>query len=405
MAEHGRTDSAPRRQSLLWVTAIEPAFDAGGGGQIRQAHLIEALNESFDVSLLLAGRLTDARIRALVGSVTEVAATVHADPASRLRRRMRDLRWQVIERQADEVARQRAVRRALAASGVLTRPFDVVCVEYLGLAGLLPASRQGTWVLTLHNLPSQMARHNAAIAPGARQRLMLALEERNARRLESWAAQAYDLVVAVSQEDADALPAGAAVVPNGVDIGRFAPVPVPSDPRVVFTGALHTLPNRDGIEWFCRDVWPRVRHRIPGAVLDVVGARPPDSVTALGGRDGVTVHRDVPDVVPFLAAARVAVVPLRIGSGSRLKALEAMAAARPTVGTTIGLGGLDFEAGRDALVADDAPGFAEAVVSCLSDDALAGSLSRRGRSLAETRYAWSTIGRAYAELLAQRAGG
>jgi glycosyltransferase involved in cell wall biosynthesis len=100
----------------------------------------------------------------------------------------------------------------------------------------------------------------------------------------------------------------------------------------------------------------------------------------------------------------VAVVPLRIGSGSRLKALEAMAAGRPVVGTTIGLGGLDLLHGRDALVADRPVQLAEAIVRCLEDRALAARLAASGRRLVEQRYSWSRIGADYAALLEARAG-
>jgi len=389
---------------LLWVTPIEPRFEAGGGGEIRQAHLIAALAERFEVHLLLAGRLTDERVQSLLGSVREVPASPAVDPPGRMRRRLRDIRWEILQRSSDEVARQRGLRRALSAAIASGPPAELVCVEYVGLAPLIPRAHRGFWSLTLHNLPSQMARHNAAIAPGRRQRFMLGFEERNSRRVEHWALRAYDLVVAVSPEDAAALPAGAVVVPNGVETTRLSPTPLPCAPRVVFTGALHTLPNRDGIAWFCREVWPAVRERIPEAELSVVGARPPDEILALAELEGVSVHPDVPDVAPFLEAARVAVVPLRIGSGSRLKALEAMAAARPVVGTRIGLGGLEAELDRDALAADEPGAFAEALARCLTDDALARRLASNGRRLVEERYSWRRIGAGYASLLADRAG-
>lgn len=391
-------------KQILWVTAIAPCFDAGGGGEIRQAHLIDALADRFEVRLLLAGRLGDERVRARLSSVQEVAVEPAADLSQRMRRRLRDLRWQVVERQSDEVARHKRTRRALrgAMADEASQP-DIVCVEYVGLAPLLPRRRRGVWALTLHNLTSEMARHSASIAPGPRQRMMLALEARNSQRIERWAVGAYDLVVTPSPDDAALLPAGVAVVPNGVDTDRFRPSRPPDTRCIVFTGALHTLPNRDGIGWFCTDVWPVIRSQIPDVTLDVVGARPPAEILALGRHEGITVHADVPDVLPFLKRARVAVIPLRIGTGSRLKALEAMAAGRPVVGTAIGVGGLDARPGRDVLIEDDAAAFAAAVVRCLSDEALAAQLGANGRRLVEGRYSWTQIGEGYAALLEQRA--
>jgi glycosyltransferase involved in cell wall biosynthesis len=388
---------------VLWVTALPPSFNAGGGGEIRQAHLLAALADRFEVSLLLAGRLSDERLRSRLRSVEEVPLSLDPDPRNRWRRRVRDIHWEVVQRRSDEIARHTKIRRALAPLTKVSPAPDIVCVEYIGLAPILPRRPRGLWTLTLHNLTSVMARHGAVIAPGRRQRMMLALEARNARRIEHWAVRAYDLVAVPSAEDAAVLPPGVVVVPNGVDADRFRPSPLPAAPRVLFTGALHTLPNRDGIRWFCAEVWPLIRDRVPEAVLDIVGAGPRAEVLALADVDGVAVHPDVPDVLPFFERARVAVVPLRIGTGSRLKALEAMAAGRPVVGTTIGVGGLEAVDGRELLVADQAPGFADAVVRCFADGELTRGLVERARALVERRYCWSQIGADYADLLEARA--
>lgn len=167
----------------------------------------------------------------------------------------------------------------------------------------------------------------------------------------------------------------------------------------MFTGALHTLPNRDGIVWFCSEIWPRIRAQVPEARLDIVGSRPPRNVASLDQLDGVAVHADVPAVPPFLGRARVAVVPLRIGSGSRLKVLEALAAGRPVVGTTIGVEGLEAVAGRHLLVEDEPEAFARAVVMLLTGDDQAQALARSGRELIDASYSWPQIGRRYADLL------
>jgi glycosyltransferase involved in cell wall biosynthesis len=223
-----------------------------------------------------------------------------------------------------------------------------------------------------------------------------------ARRWEQRIASQFDQLIVVSEDDADTLGGSntqVLIIPNGVDVGQYRPAPLPAAPRIVFTGALYTLPNRDGIRWFCEEVLPLIQVAHPEVELDIVGSRPNPIVTALGSIPGVSVHADVPQISSYLDAARVVIVPIRVGSGTRLKALEGMAAGRPIVGTTIGLGGLDLVDGRHALFADDAPAFAKAVGAVLSDDRLASSLAAEGRSLVERTYAWPSIGERFVDAL------
>ena len=386
--------------TAAWVTPFPPDR-SGGGGQIREAHLLLGLAGRAAVHLICPGPVVDPAVRAAVTTLTEVEPpeTVWQDRHPWLRRagsaaalvgsrQPREVRW---------FGRYRPVLTA-ALQGVTA---DVVLVEPVGLAPLLPPSRQGRWVLTFHNLPSRMAAQEAAVQGSPARRTVLRRDAAIAAAFERRAAAAFDAVVTCTAADAAALgdPATVLVVPNGVDLGRFRPRPQVAEPRIVFTGALYTAPNIDGSQWFCREVLPRIRRELPEARVDVVGARPTRQVRALDGLPGVSVHADVTDVGPFLEAARVAVVPLRIGSGSRLKALEALAAGRAVVGTTIGLEGLDLRSGHDVLVADDAAGFAAATVRVLGDGALAASLAEAGRATVEARFDWSRIATRFTDLV------
>ena len=391
---------------VLWVTPFAPDHD-GAGAHIRQAHLLDALTSRADVHLVVPGQLTDGRVREAVASVREVDVPA-PDPGrhGRALRRLRDLRVAALSRQPRQVDVFRQVQRRLLAAAHEIGHVDVAVVEFSSLAPILPRLRAASKVLTFHYVDSDMSAHEARIAPGARQRWLFEVDVRRARRFEGWALRHCDLAIAVSDEDAAALGGhGAgivAVVPNGVDVDRFRFRPLPAAPRLVFTGALYTPANIDGATRFCAEVLPLVREAVPEVELAVVGARPVPSVAALGHLPGVTVHADVPSTLPFLHDARVALVPLRIGSGSRLKALEAMAAGRPVVGTTIGLGGLAYQAGTHALVADDPAGLAEATVRLLRDDALAERLAAAARTLVEDRYRWDRIGEDFADLVVGR---
>lgn len=380
--------------TLTWVT-LEPPDRSRGGGSIREAHLLSAVASRAETHLITVGALGDASVRSTLASVTELTPRVTSPPAWRPHRQARDLWRALAVRQPAEVVDLRRtvedIRRVLVDGRT-----DVVCIEHHGLAHLLPPEHRSRWTLTFPHVPSVVAGHAAAIASSGRQRWLLERERAAARRLERWIADRYDVVVAVAEDDAAALPGQVVVAPNGVDVDAFTPAPLPTEPRVVFTGSLAYLPNVDGIRWFCDDVVPGLRDLAPSFELEVVGREPTPEVRALDALANVRVVGAVPDIAAHLHRARVAVVPLRIGSGTRLKALEAMAAGRPVVGTSIGLAGLGLRDGEHALFADDAPSLTRAIARVLDDDALAARLAENGRRVAVERFGWDVIGAAFA---------
>ena len=387
---------------LLWVTEEAPDRNLGGGN-IRQAHLLDALGQAFDTTVLMAGPLGDSRTRAAVSRVIEVPRPDPSRPKRRSARRLVDLRLALFGRQPRDVWEMRRVRatlrRALRAADA-AGSYDLVVVTHQGLMGMLPPRRTSRWVAHFHHVAADRARQTAATAAGGRQRWLYQRDAHHAARFERWAVAAYDAVVACSEYDALALTgperASAAgpvfVAPNGVDSARFTPTPLPGEPRVVLTATLDYLPNVDGVQWFVSDVLPRVRQQVPGVVFDIVGRHPTPDVIALGSPGAIEVHADVADVAPFLARARVAVVPLRMGTGTRLKALEALAAGRPLVGTSIGLDGLGLVDGIHARIANRPDAMADAVIGLLHDDGPAEAMAAAGRSLVEQHHRWDVIG-------------
>jgi glycosyltransferase involved in cell wall biosynthesis len=363
-----------------------------GGGSIRQAHLIQTLAEHAQVHLVAPGPIADGETRAAAARITELDWRPPSIPPASLRR-TRDA-WRSLARRAPgEVLDNAGLRRAMLPL-VRAAAADVVCVEHHALAPLLRARRTGRWAVTFHNVPSRTFSQAAAAAEG-RQRWLWTREAAKSARLEAWASRAFDVVMAVSDDDAAALPGRQTVVPNGVDVESFVPTPLPAAPALVFTGTLGYLPNHDGLLWFCEAVFPRVRRAVPTATFDIVGRLPRPEVTALGTLPGVRVHTDVPAIQPYLERARVAVVPLRLGSGTRLKALEALAAGRPVVGTSVGLGGLGLRPGVHAEIADDDEAMAAAIVDLLVNGERAERLARAGRALVEDRYRWEVVADRY----------
>lgn len=183
---------------------------------------------------------------------------------------------------------------------------------------------------------------------------------------------------------------------NGVDPGDAAedaavasPYPADGAPRIVFTGAMDYRPNIDAVRWFATEVLPRVRAGTPDAGFWIVGARPARAVERLAELPGVMVTGRVAEIRPYLVHAEVAVAPLRIARGLQNKVLEAMAAGRPVVATSQAFEGLEAVPGRDLLVADDAPAFAQAVSRLLVQPGTRRRLGARAALTVRERYRWS----------------
>jgi glycosyltransferase involved in cell wall biosynthesis len=198
------------------------------------------------------------------------------------------------------------------------------------------------------------------------------------------------------------------VVPNAVDLEFFKPSPqdpAPDGQTVLFFGAINYYPNQDGILFFLQEVWPRIEKTHPRARLKIVGHKPPPAILAARG-PRVEITGFVEDLRPHLSAAAALIVPLRIGSGTRLKIVEGMAMAKACVSTTLGAEGLDVAHERELLIADDAAGFAAQVGRLLDDPQLASRLGAAARSLVQGRYGWEAaaveLERFYQRLVEQR---
>ncbi len=293
------------------------------------------------------------------------------------------------------VYRAPELQRALAEM-VRGECFDVVQFEFAQMAvHTLPGgARRPVAVLDEHNIEYDVVRRTAGADVGPVRRLYSALDWRKLRREERAAWKRFDGCVLTSARDRDVLWEEAAgvtscVVPNGVDVDEFAPDPMRAiDPdRVLFFGAIDYHPNTDGVLHFLREVWPLLRARKPSLRFHVVGPKPPPAIT--GWPDlSVRVHGYVPDIRAAVGDAAVVVVPLRIGGGTRLKVVEAMAMGKAIVSTRVGAEGIDVVHERHALLADGPADFAAQVLRVLEDPGLARRLGAEARRLAVERYSW-----------------
>jgi polysaccharide biosynthesis protein PslH len=223
---------------------------------------------------------------------------------------------------------------------------------------------------------------------------------RQAPKVAAFEQRIFNMVegaVAVSDEEAVELKAlnpnlRVRVVENGVDLKFFKPAPdEPERESLVFVGAMHWRPNQDAVCWFVQEIFPILRARRPDISIVVVGQSPPPHIQKLDLLPGVHIAGRVEDVRPYVDSAAVYVVPLRIGGGTRLKILEALAMKKAVVSTSVGAEGLAVADGMHLMIADGAEPFADRIDLLLRDSALRRELGERGRKLVEEQYGWDRL--------------
>lgn len=392
--------------TVLWVSHFLP-FPPKGGSSQRSFHLLRELSAAHRihyVGIHKPSRVSDALLAEARAELGPRLASFVSIPS----RSMEGL--------PRAVAGLRAGLRGLPlSSGMLMHPdfwsavqariheCEIVHCDTFELAVLLRARvprAHPRLVAHFHNVESEIAERSSAVTRPP-WRWIWAAEARGLRALERRSVRLADLCIAVSERDArhleDLGAARAEVVDNGVDVDYLRPSGrgpgSGSDrPTVVWIGGLQRFANADGIRHFLSAIWPRVAAEAPDSRLVLVGRpphrRPPIPVAA----DRVEFTGFVDDARPFFHAASAFIVPLRVGGGTRLKILDALACGAPVVSTRIGAEGLEVVDDRDLLIADEPDAFADAVLRLLREAGTRQRLARSGRTLMEARYDWRLLG-------------
>lgn len=300
-----------------------------------------------------------------------------------------------------------SVRRALMDIVKRERPAVAVC-DFLSASLNFPDPLPLPSVLFQHNVESALWNRQAKHERNPVKKVVFSIEAAKMRRYEPATVARFPHVVAVSENDRSLMssmtdPSRITVVPTGVDVSsyRIDASSGRSEKVVMFLGSMDWPANMDGVEFFCAEIWPRVTAAIPDARFQVVGRNPPPRIQRLAS-SSVEIVGGVKSVIPYLRSAPVFVVPLRVGGGTRLKIYEAMAAERAIVSTSVGAEGLDFEDGRDLVLADDAVSFSDAVIRLLGDQAAREALGRAA-GLTAARFDWSAVARDFEEVLRRTA--
>ena len=352
----------------LFLTPEEPRIGSGGGG-LRSASLLAYLRNRYDVqivtfSLRPHSRTANARV------------------------------WRNVVRlgggRPPLFDRFSGYEHQIGAA--LQGRYAVAVVEHFWCAAYAPLLRSccDRLVLDLHNIESELARTHARAARWPASWASERFADSYQRLEREWLPQ-YDLILTASDDDRrriehmDVNP-DVRVFPNALpEISR----PQAAEANaIVFSGNLEYHPNVEAVRWFRKRIWPRVRENASGIEWHLVGSNPEAVAAFTGGDPRIRVVGPVDDAIAHLAEAKVCVAPLLSGSGTRFKILEAWAAGRAVVSTTLGAAGLGARGGEHLLLADDPDDFAQAVLRLCNDPSLRAQLGEAGWSLYRDRFTW-----------------
>lgn len=284
-------------------------------------------------------------------------------------------------------------------------PFEVVSIEAIEMSPYLPTikavqprpkiiydAHNAEWILQKRAFTTDIKQPRrwpaAAYSWVQWQRLV---------RYEANVMRQTDHTAAMSDPDKEALHqinpnTPITIVPNGVDLAaysHFSGPPIEHD--LVFTGKMDFRPNIDAVLWFGRQVLPLIQAQRPDTTFAIVGQRPHARLDELRHTPGVTITGYVDDVRPYIAGATVYIAPLRVGGGTRLKLMEAMAMGKAIVSTRVGAEGFPVTDGQELVLADEPETFAQAVLTLLNNAPQREALGQSGQSFAHARYGWDAL--------------
>jgi sugar transferase (PEP-CTERM/EpsH1 system associated) len=400
---------------ILWLNA-GLLLPLDKGGKLRTWHVMRHLAARHDITYLSFEDATQtAADRTGMREVCSRLETVpRTDTAKGTWRFYAEAAGYVVDAAPYAVAKYRSTAYRDQLLSLLARErYDAIVCDFLPPVVNLPERLPCPSIVFTHNVESEIWRRHAEQATNPASRFLLTQQWRRMLRFEAAALARFDLVLAVSEADGrtferlypGALKAPVHVVQTGVDTEYFTPpADAPSRAHMVFTGSMDWLPNEDGMTYFCREIFPKIRESEPEATLSIIGRTPTPAVRKLAELPGVEVTGRVEDVRPHIARGAVYVVPLRIGGGTRLKIFEAMAMGKAVVSTTIGAEGLPVTSGRDIAIADEPARFAHAVVHLMRDTEARRQIETAARRLVVERYDWSAVATDFEAALLRAAG-
>lgn len=386
---------------IVSINAVPP-YPPTSGGQARTFNLLGRLHGRHDLTVLCFYR--SAEEREGLAHLARLGWRIVAVPFARLNP-AQPRTWSVAGRYLaafggarpagvthwDQPAMHAAVAEAAAGAAVVQAEETFLAPYVLGLP------RGPIRTVTALDVYAVTLGRRLAVTQGWRPRWRLRREQARFARYEGWVAGQVDRVLVMSAVDAAFLremnpAARLAVAPNGVDTRRLQPGPIrPRGQHLLFVGSPNHAPNVDAARWLLTEIWPALQRRRPDATLTLVYMDTPAVLALAAGQPGVRVTGRALDVTPYYREADLALAPLRIGSGTRLKILEAMALGVPILTTQVGAEGLALLPDQHAVYAETTAEWVDAACALLDDAARRHALAAAARTLAENRYDWDRI--------------
>ena len=385
------------RRLRVLVLDEEIPYPPNSGKRIRTWNLLRRLAQRHSVSLLCYGQPDDPAAEALreAGIRTHLVEPKANPPGWRLYLR---LFLNLFSIEPFSVTKHYSRHFSNKLRGLLAQEsWDLIQCEWTPYARFVSTGCHVPVLISAHNVESQIWERRRRNVRNPIAKVFFWTQERKMRRFEQRAMRRAAGVTAVTTSDAETMRGWGledlTLVPNGVDLKSFTPTPeAERDGEILAMASLDWYPNVDALHYFIQEILPLLSVRVPHIRLRIVGRKPSESLREqLSAVPGIDFTGEVENVTPYLGRAAVFVVPLRIGGGSRIKILEALAAGKAVVSTSIGAEGLNVTPGKHLLIADSPSDFARRVDELLGSKELRRQLGEEGRKLVSDFYGWDGI--------------
>lgn len=386
--------------NLLFIAPDLP-YPPKNGGIIRTYSLIAELSKRHKVTLLAFNR--DPKDTTRIPALKEFCATIISVPLTKLQmpQNKREAQLLSLLSRHPYLYLSHVSSQLQHAIDIVTQQetFDIIQVEFsqMGYYSLPPTI---PCVLDEHNVEYEILYRTYVNTKFSFRKLYNYFEWKKFKRNEIENCQKFDCCLTTSIRDqqilSEQLPTiPFAVIPNGVNGSYFRPGnhTLKNKYTLIFTGTIDYYPNIDGLIYFLEQIYPLIRQKIPEITFYIAGRDPPREILSYKNTPGVVITGMVDDMRVYFDMASIVIVPLRIGGGTRLKILESWAMCKPVISTSLGAEGLEYENGKNILIADKPADFAGAVIKLINDDSLYTQLASEGRRLVDDYYDWSNITR------------